>query len=141
MRIPRVRALVVVSAVALALVLTAYLGTRPVALPAQHKRETASQTNGRAKPITLVTDTVQARSTDVWPFRLNGLTHARVTVQTAQPSDLECKLFDPAGNALELRPAFSDPCRFAWTPQRTGAYRVEIRNVKSRAVAYTVTVR
>ena len=93
------------------------------------------------RPAAVVSDTVQAHSTDVWPFRLTGLMHARITVRSDQPSDLRCRLIDPDGKQVKLTQAFRDECRFAWTPLRTGAYRMEVRNTSGQSVGYTVVVR
>ena len=88
-----------------------------------------------------VVDTLAGQATDVWPFRLNGLMHARITVRVDNPLLVECRLHDPDGKPVKLGSVVRDRCRFAWTPARTGAYRLEVRNLTSGTVPYVIHTR
>ena len=101
----------------------------------------ADTRDGEASGTIAVADTLAALGTDVWPFRLNGLTHARITVEVTDPTDVECRLLDPEGRTMELPRLVTDRCRFAWTPMRTGAYRLEIENLTAGELPYAVRTR
>ena len=94
-----------------------------------------------ASTAVVIVDTLAAHATDVWPFRLNGLMHARITLQIENPLRVQCRLLDPDGAPVRIKQVVSDRCRFAWTPARTGAYRLEIRNLVGAALPYVVRAR
>ena len=89
----------------------------------------------------LIIDTVRARGTDMWPIRVKGLKNTRISVQVDRTSDIECKLIDVDGKAVDLPQPFTDRCRFAWTPARTGAYNLQIRNLRRTSVGYAIVIR
>lgn len=112
------------------------LGSRSQQTPIAVESGNAERTGALA-----VADTLAALGTDVWPFRLNGLIHARITVEVADPAQIECRLLDPEGRVLKLPRMVRDNCRFAWTPARTGAYRLEIENLTGGELPYAVRTR
>jgi hypothetical protein len=102
---------------------------------------TATSADRDVEGTVVVADTLDAVATDVWPFRLTGLVHARVTLQVDNPNNVECRLLDPEGRRVTLARFVTDRCRFAWTPSRTGAYRLEIENLTGAALPYVIRTR
>ena len=105
---------------------------------AQRGKWPADPTNAHRR-TEIVTDTVRPLSTDVWAFRLSGQQPARIAVDTRLATALECRVLDPAARRVRDTRA-EQPCTFAWTPARTGAYRLEIHNTRSTAVPYSIVV-
>ena len=86
----------------------------------------------------LLRDTVQPNATDVWALRMRAFRPATLTIEGEAGSRLKCVVLDPDQKPLN---AERDSCRIAWTPSRTGTYRLEVTNTQAVAGPYTVLLR
>jgi hypothetical protein len=86
-----------------------------------------------------VRDTLQAASTDVWVIRLSGMQRSRVHVIAVKRARLVCRLVDQTGGTVPIK-ATRNGCDRVWIPDRTGAYRIEIGNLDTTVVPYSMRI-
>jgi hypothetical protein len=89
-------------------------------------------------PLRFVQDTLQALGTDIWTLRFMGLRSARVVVESPAPHELSCRVLDSSNQQALASQTEGGACTLAWTPARTGAYRIEIRNPTRFRVPYVL---
>lgn len=114
------------------------LGTRQAASPAAN----ANASVARAAPAERsMRGVVGAREVDAWTLRFTAGEAAHVRVDGEVVGRLGCLAQDAAGNLLDLDADTTGRCRLRWTPERTGSYRILIRNADSLPRAYRMVAR
>ncbi len=90
----------------------------------------------------LLRDTVQPHATDVWTIRLRAFRPAELIVEAETGANrLECVLIDPEKRPHQPAKGGTNSCRVAWTPVRSGPYRLEVTNQHDVPHGYTVLLR
>lgn len=83
-------------------------------------------------------DAVSPYTTDVYTIWFEGGRYAEISVFGDAGTDLDLFVYDEFNNLIAYDNDFTDACFVAFTPQWTGAFRVEIRNLGSRTNEYVL---
>jgi hypothetical protein len=109
----------------------------PITSQAASPAANADVPTARTEPVERsMLGVVGARAVDAWTLRFTGGEAAQVRVDGETVSRLGCLAQDAAGNLLDLDADTTGRCRLRWTPERTGSYRILIRNADSLPRAY-----
>jgi hypothetical protein len=84
---------------------------------------------------------VGPREVDTWTLRFASGERAWVWIGGEAQRRLDCVTLDAAGNLLDVDANTTGRCELTWIPDRTGNYRVMIRNADSVASTYELLVR
>jgi len=77
-------------------------------------------------------------SADSWTIHFLGERPARIDAAGDGAGDVDCLVYDAAGALVQFDIDAADRCTLRWTPARTAAFRVVVRNVGARADRYTL---
>jgi hypothetical protein len=84
---------------------------------------------------------VGPREVDAWTLRFASGERARVWIGGEARRRLDCVALNAAGHLLDVDSDTTGRCELTWMPDRTGNYRIMIRNADSVASAYELLVR
>lgn len=86
------------------------------------------------------TETVKAKTTDVYKIRFTAGKTAAVFVSGDGDTDLDLYIYDENNNLITKDDDYTDDCYCSWTPKWTGTFVIKIKNrgdVYNRYVIYT----
>lgn len=78
---------------------------------------------------------------DAWTLRFTSGEPARIRIDGEAHGRMGCVALDAAGNLLDVDADTAGRCQLTWMPERTGSYRIIIRNADSVASTYALVVR
>lgn len=90
-----------------------------------------SMTKGRVGGPAVGSDRVDAYTTNIYEVAFRGGETAVVEVVGDGDTDLDCWVYDEGGNLIVSDTDYTDHCVLIWTPARTGAFEIWVKNLGS----------